>query len=163
VNFISLKKCSRFKFKPKPLFKNWKNNCSLEINNPNILLIESSINILNSNLEPKLNRNIIMQIQINSDRNIDITIDSKNDYKLKTEKKLERFENIISRIEVHLSDENSEKSGLDDKKCLIEARMLNRQPIIVTDSTDVIEKSFASALNKLTRKLDSIVGKMRDH
>jgi ribosome-associated translation inhibitor RaiA len=103
-----------------------------------------------------------MQIQINSDKNIDITIDSKQDYKAKTEKKLDRFESIISRIEVHLSDENSEKSGLNDKKCLIEARMLNRQPIIVTDTSDVIEKSFSSALNKLRRKLDSIVGKMRD-
>jgi ribosome-associated translation inhibitor RaiA len=103
-----------------------------------------------------------MQIQINSDKNIDITIDSKQDYKAKTEKKLDRFESIITRIEVHLSDENSEKSGLNDKKCLIEARMLNRQPIIVTDTSDVIEKSFSSALNKLRRKLDSIVGKMRD-
>jgi ribosomal subunit interface protein len=103
-----------------------------------------------------------MQIQINSDKNIDITSDLKQDYKSKIEKKLMRFENMISRIEVHLSDENSEKSGLDDKKCLIEARMLNRQPIIVTETSDVIEKSFASALNKLRRKLDSIVGKMRD-
>lgn len=103
-----------------------------------------------------------MQIQINSDKNIDITSDLKQDYKAKTEKKLNRFENNITRIEVHLSDENSEKSGLNDKKCLIEARMLNRQPIIVTDTSDVIEKSFTSALNKLRRKLDSIVGKMRD-
>lgn len=103
-----------------------------------------------------------MHIQINSDKNIDININSKQIYKSKTEKKLERFENIISRIEVHLSDENAEKSGLNDKKCLIEARMQNRQPIIVTDTSDVIEKSFASALNKLTRKLDTIVGKMRD-
>src|SRR5690606_28803930 len=103
-----------------------------------------------------------MQIQINSDKNINVSSDLKQDYKEKTEKKLERFENIISRIEVHLSDENSEKSGLNDKKCLIEARMENRQPIIVTDTSDVIEKSFASALNKLRRKLDSIVGKMRD-
>ncbi len=103
-----------------------------------------------------------MQIQINSDKNINITSDIKQDYKTKTEKRLARFDSFITRIEVHLSDENSEKSGLKDKKCLIEARMENRQPIIVTDNSDIIEKSFTSALNKMRRKLDSVVGKMRD-
>ncbi len=103
-----------------------------------------------------------MQIQINSDKNINITSELKQDYKAKTEKRLGRFENFITRIEVHFSDENSEKSGLNDKRCLIEARMENRQPIIVTDTSDVIEKSFSEALNKMRRKLDSIVGKIRD-
>jgi ribosomal subunit interface protein len=103
-----------------------------------------------------------MQIQINSDKNINITDELKEDYKAKTEKRLARFDSFITRIEVHLSDENSEKSGLNDKKCLIEARMENRQPIIVTDTSEAIEKSFSSALNKMRRKMDSIVGKMRD-
>ncbi len=103
-----------------------------------------------------------MQIQINSDKNIEITKESKDDLKTKVQKKLERFDNLVSRVEVHLSDENSDKSGLNDKKCLMEARLLNRQPIIVTDHSDNVGKSFVSSLNKLQRKIDSIVGKMRD-
>lgn len=103
-----------------------------------------------------------MQIQINSDKNIEITKEAKDDLKSKVEKKLDRFDNLVSRVEVHLSDENSDKSGLNDKKCLMEARLLNRQPIIVTDHSDNVGKSFVSSLNKLQRKIDSIVGKMRD-
>jgi len=103
-----------------------------------------------------------MQIQINSDKNIEITKEAKDDLKSKVEKRLGRFDNLISRVEVHLSDENSDKSGLNDKKCLMEARLLNRQPIIVTDHSDNVGKSFVSCLNKLRRKVDSIVGKMRD-
>ncbi len=103
-----------------------------------------------------------MQIQINSDKNIEITKETKDDLKSKVEKKLNRFDNLISRVEVHLSDENSDKSGLNDKKCLMEARLINRQPIIVTDHSESVGKSFVSCLNKLRRKVGSIVGKMRD-
>lgn len=103
-----------------------------------------------------------MQIQINSDKNIEITKETKDDLKSKVENKLGRFDNLITRVEVHLSDENSDKSGLSDKKCLMEARLLNRQPIIVSDHSDNVGKSFVSCLNKLKRKVDGIVGKMRD-
>lgn len=103
-----------------------------------------------------------MQIQINSDKNIELTKDAKDDLKLKVEKKLARFDNLITRVEVHLSDENSDKSGLNDKKCLIEARLLNRQPIIVTDHSENTGKSFVACLNKIQRKINAIVEKMRD-
>ena len=104
-----------------------------------------------------------MQIQINSDKNIAITNKNKGTYETKTAKGLQRFESLITRVEVHLSDENALKSGTDDKKCLIEVRMENRQPISVTATSDVIEKSFASALNKMKRKMATIHSKLTDH
>lgn len=103
-----------------------------------------------------------MQIQINSDKNIAITSENENTYQTKTKNGLARFESLISRVEVHLSDENALKSGTDDKKCLIEVRMENRQPISVTATSDVIEKAFADALNKMKRKMGTIHGKLTD-
>ena len=40
---------------------------------------------------------------------------------------LDRFSEQITRVEVHLSDENSDKKfGTDDKRCLLEARLADR-------------------------------------
>jgi len=38
----------------------------------------------------------------------------------------------ITRIEVHISDENSKKEGRHDKRCMMEARLKGHQPIVVT-------------------------------
>ena len=38
----------------------------------------------------------------------------------------------ITRIEVHLSDENSLKGGDHDKRCMLEARIAGMQPLAVT-------------------------------
>lgn len=78
------------------------------------------------------------------------------------ESSLSRFEDHISRLEVHLSDENSAKTGPDDKRCLIEARMEGRQPIAVTANADSYIEAVASASDKLNTALDSMMGKMRN-
>ena len=35
------------------------------------------------------------------------------------EERLERFDDFLTRIEVHVSDENAQKAGADDKRCQI--------------------------------------------
>jgi hypothetical protein len=52
---------------------------------------------------------------------------------------LARFK--VTRLEVHLADENSDKFGINDKRCLIEARPVNMQPVAVTNHADT-EKAF---------------------
>ncbi|GGD82519.1 HPF/RaiA family ribosome-associated protein [Planktosalinus lacus] len=102
-----------------------------------------------------------MQIQINSDNNIVIDKRKKEYFSSMIEKSLNRFDGI-TRIEVHLSDENSEKSGTDDKRCLLEVRMNNRQPIVVTNQSDTLEKSISGSLDKIKSKIDTILGKLRN-
>ncbi|PKP26999.1 MAG: hypothetical protein CVU03_00155 [Bacteroidetes bacterium HGW-Bacteroidetes-2] len=104
-----------------------------------------------------------MQIQINSDKNIGADKRLESYYTSLIEKSLSRFDDTISRIEVHFSDENSEKFGTDDKRCLIEARLNGRQPLVVTNTADTIEKSFSGSLDKMKRKLDTTSDKMRNH
>ena len=76
---------------------------------------------------------------------------------------LARFDEIVTRIEVHVSDENGNKSTPNDKKCVIEARVEKKQPIAVTATADSPEKAFYEALEKIQRVLDTTVEKIKEH
>ena len=68
-----------------------------------------------------------MKIQINTDKNI--PGHEAQNVETILEQVLARFSDQITRIEVHLSDENSAaKSGMVDKRCLLEVRLAGRQP-----------------------------------
>ena len=73
------------------------------------------------------------------------------------------FNEIVTRIEVHVSDENGNKSTPNDKKCVIEARVEKKQPIAVTATADSPEKAFYEALEKLQRVLDTTLDKIKEH
>ena len=75
---------------------------------------------------------------------------------------LARFDEIVTRIEVHVSDENGNKSTPNDKKCVIEARE-KKQPIAVTATADSPEKAFYEALEKMQRVLDTTLDKIKEH
>jgi ribosome-associated translation inhibitor RaiA len=104
-----------------------------------------------------------MTIQINTDKNLSVheAFEAQLDGLLS--KELSRFSEHITRLEVHLSDENGNKQGLDDKKCMIEARLEGRQPIAVTERANDYERAVSGAIEKLKASLDTIVGKLRHH
>ena len=105
-----------------------------------------------------------MQIQVNTDRNI-----SGNDSLAQTveeilERLLARFANQITRLEVHLSDENStSKSGVVDKRCLLEARLAGRDPTSVSDLAITVEQAVTGAAHKMVSLLESELGKLGKH
>jgi ribosome-associated translation inhibitor RaiA len=77
---------------------------------------------------------------------------------------LDRFEDQVTRVEVHLSDENSDKkSGAADMRCLLEARLKGRQPIAVTAESTNLEGAVEEAARKMRRSMDSILGKLQNH
>lgn len=104
-----------------------------------------------------------MQIQINTDNNINGDQDLKNYYESQLEKLLGRFDSHVTRIEVHLGDENSDKFGVDDKRCLIEVRMSGKQPLAAETQADTIENAFNASVDKVKRMLDSEIKKMRSY
>jgi len=68
----------------------------------------------------------------------------------------ERFGERLTRIEVHLGDENSpKKSSETDKRCMIEARPRGRDPIIVEEHAGDWYVAAKSAAKKLQRALES--------
>ena len=104
-----------------------------------------------------------MQIQINTDNHIEGNERLVSYFTNEVSTELERFDNLITRVEVHFGDENGDKFGKNDKRCLIEVRIEKKQPIAVTDHADTIEKAFHSALNKVKKVIDTTHDKMRAH
>ena len=104
-----------------------------------------------------------MTIQFNTDKNIEGN-DRLAAYVTSTlEESLDRFSSEITRIEVHISDENGSKAGQNDKRCMLEARLENRQPIAVTSHGATIEKAVKAAIDKLKASLETVLGKLKNY
>lgn len=104
-----------------------------------------------------------MQIQFNTDKTVEGHERMQNHFSTEIEAKLKRFEDKITRLEIHVGDENSDKFGLDDKRCMIEARLAGINPIAVTHNADTIEKAFSGAADKIKKVLDTTFDKMKSH
>lgn len=61
----------------------------------------------------------------------------------------------VTRLEVHLSDQNGGKSGQRDKRCVMEARLEGRQPIAASDDATTLDQAVRGAADKLARLIDS--------
>lgn len=104
-----------------------------------------------------------MKIQFNTDKNINGDERNENHFKAIITDSLERYETHITRIEVHLSDENSKKEGQNDKLCTLEARLEGRQPTVVSCHANTVESAISGALDKLKAALNTIIGRMQNH
>ncbi len=104
-----------------------------------------------------------MQIQINTDHNIDGHARLQQYAEDAIATALARFDERVTRVEVHLSDVNGTgKGGKDDHRCLLEARMANLQPVTTTHSAATREEALDGALDKLERVIDSTLGRIFD-
>lgn len=103
-----------------------------------------------------------MKIQLNTDKNIQGTENLENFVSEKLSNSLKRFADHITRIEVHLSDQNADKGGPDDVHCKIEARVQGMQPVMVLSKSASKEKALDEAIKKMKAALDSILGKMKN-
>ena len=104
-----------------------------------------------------------MQIQINTDRNIAGHEALGAQVSGVVENALSRISDHITRVEVHLSDENSDKKGGNDNmRCVIEARLEGRQPIAVTHQAATLDQAVDGAAGKLSRLIESTLGRLRD-
>ena len=104
-----------------------------------------------------------MLVQIHTDKNIEGGSSFSEFFSNEIKNELARFDEIVTRIEVHVSDENGNKSTPNDKKCVIEARVEKKQPIAVTATADSPEKAFYEALEKMQRVLDTTLDKIKEH
>nr|WP_315429225.1 HPF/RaiA family ribosome-associated protein [uncultured Albidiferax sp.] len=103
-----------------------------------------------------------MQIQINTDHNIEGHEGLASHVTGVVQHALQRLSPHITRVEVHLSDENSDKNAHHDKRCLLEARLEGRPPVAVTHHADTLHKAVDGAAAKLTRKIDDLIHRLHD-
>ncbi|CAM3483327.1 HPF/RaiA family ribosome-associated protein [Aequorivita lipolytica] len=104
-----------------------------------------------------------MTIQINTDKTISGEKRNEDFFTSQIEEALQRFESHITRVEVHLKDENGKKDGFNDISCLLEARLEGRQPIVVTNQADTVDLALTGAIDKMKTAVESIIGKMEKH
>lgn len=105
-----------------------------------------------------------MQVQVNTDRNIEGDDELVQQVESVVRNALDRFSRKITRVEVHLSDENSDKKvGTDDKCCLLKARLASFQPLVVSHKATTLEQAVDGAAEKLKRSLDSTLGRLSNH
>lgn len=104
-----------------------------------------------------------MKIQFNTDKTINGDESRQHFFSDLISKKLDRYDSHITRIEVHISDENGKKEGANDIKCLLEARFEGRQPVVVSAQEDTIEKAVSESIDKLKAALDTILGRLQNH
>lgn len=104
-----------------------------------------------------------MKVQINTDHNIEGHEALAAQVSGVVENALSSVSDHITRVEVHLSDENSDKkSGQHDMRCMLEARLEGRQPIAVTNQAATLDQAVDGAADKLTRLIESTLGRGRD-
>lgn len=73
---------------------------------------------------------------------------------------LDRFDEYLTRVEVHLTDENGHKAGSDDKRCQIEARPKGHQALSVTHKAASLDLAVDGATEKMRHALSHLVGKL---
>ena len=100
-----------------------------------------------------------MQIQVNTDNFIhgDERVIEVAEAAVETD--LGRFSDRLTRVEVHLKDQNADKHGPAHIHCTMEARPRGGRPIAVTDDAEDIQKALKGAAVKLRGRLDKELGK----
>jgi ribosome-associated translation inhibitor RaiA len=114
-------------------------------------------------IEPiTITRGDTMQIQINTDHNIEGHEALAAQVSNVVENALNRIRDHITRVEVHLSDEDSDKGGQNEKRCMMEARLEGRQPVAVTHQAETLKQAVDGAADKLARLIESTLDRLHD-
>jgi ribosome-associated translation inhibitor RaiA len=76
---------------------------------------------------------------------------------------LARFADEITRVEVQLSDEAKGKTGGEDMRCMLEARLNGHAPVAVQHHADNMDEAMRGACTKLVRALEHTLGRLDRH
>ena len=86
-----------------------------------------------------------MKIQVNSDRTIPVDARLTHFVEAEVSRMLSRFAGRLTRVEVHLSDVDGNKTSHIDKRCLIEARPKKARPRTATAKAATIPSAVGAA------------------
>jgi hypothetical protein len=101
-----------------------------------------------------------LQVQVNTARNVKGSHGMNLYVQSTVEASLDRFAERITRVEIHLSDDNGSKSKGDDKRCILEARPAGLQPVVVTHIGATIDEAVDGALQKMEKLLENTFAKL---
>ncbi|MBW8886071.1 MAG: HPF/RaiA family ribosome-associated protein [Planctomycetia bacterium] len=101
-----------------------------------------------------------MQVKVIGDNHVRGTAGLAQEVETSVEAALKRFGQQITRVEAHLSDENSHKRGDNDKQCTLEAHVAGLQAIAATGNGSTLNQAVHESINKLVAQLDHKLGRL---
>jgi len=102
-----------------------------------------------------------MNIYLNTDNHIQATDNLRTEVDETLTQILGRFEDRLTRLEVHLADvDGSKKHGEADKRCTLESRPAGLKPLTVTAEGPNLTQAVRAAAEKLKSALESALGKL---
>ena len=104
-----------------------------------------------------------MNIEIRTDKNIHGSERLISYIRAELTQEFQRYSERITHFSVHISDENGEKTGDHDKRCMIEARPAGMKPVAVTNKAANVDASIHGAIDKLKRSLEHLYEKKEHH
>ncbi len=104
-----------------------------------------------------------MQIQVNTDNVIhgDMRLEEVAEAAVRSD--LGHFEDRLTRVEVHIKDQNADKHGPEHIRCTMEARPRGLKPIAAHHDAADIPAALKGAAKTLRGRLDSEFGKLDPH
>lgn len=104
-----------------------------------------------------------MQVLLNTDSHISSGQNLSALVESTVQEAMQRFGDRVTRVEVHLTDENSRaKEGDNDKRCVMEARLAGLSPITVSDQAATIEQALDGAAERLQKTVTRTLERLAD-
>lgn len=104
-----------------------------------------------------------MHIQVNSNHSIDLDEATIRTITEAVRPALQRFSSDISGVDIYVNDENAEKGGAADKRCLMEARVPGFDRVAVSDASSDLLLACRRTSQKLGRAIGHRLDKARSH
>ena len=101
-----------------------------------------------------------MQVQTNTDLSIQGSDELPAQVEAAVSGALGRLAGQVTRVEVHLSDQNGARAAADDKRCMMEARLEGRRPTAVTHRAATVGHAVDGAAAKLARSLERTLARV---
>lgn len=101
-----------------------------------------------------------MQVQFHTDNHIEGTEAMAQWAKASVQSALARFSGQITRVEVHVSDENGGKKNTEDSiQCTLEVRLEGLQPLALKHHGANLNQAIEGAAEKMIRLIENTIGK----
>ena len=105
-------------------------------------------------------RSVGMLIEVTTDNHIQGRADVAASVQSIVDGGLDHYRERLSRVEVHLADENSKKGGGSDIRCSLEARIEGMKPVGVSHYAGSLEEAVDGATEKMEHLLEHTFGRL---
>ena len=103
-----------------------------------------------------------MFVQIRTDNQIKSDAEANERLEERVRERLGRFEERLTRVEVHVSDVDGPRHGPGEKRASLEARPNGLAPLGVVADAETIDQAVSQAATKAAKALDKQFGKLTD-